>query len=144
MQKDDEAAAKAFVKVNQEQSKLWNRRKDLFRLLKVNYRLTRIGQELNNYFTEEEQLQKLTHKVDKRIKKTEFSKDVIRRTDENRYQLEQHRDAILQHRTNIETELARLFNLKITMWRLSPLFMMVKVLETQRQQQTNSRLLTLM
>ena len=84
MRKDDEAEVKAFVKFNQEYSKLRNRREDVFRLLKGNYRLPRFQQEVNNYFIEGEGLQKLLDKVEEIFKETEFSKDVKRRTDENR------------------------------------------------------------
>ena len=96
MREGDEAAVKAFVKVNQVNSNLRNRREDVFRLLKGNYRLTLIRQEVNKYFTKEEELPNLLNKVDKRFKETEFSNDVNRRMDENRYQLEQHRCTILK------------------------------------------------
>ena len=96
IRKDNEAALIAFVKVDQECSNFRNRREDVFRLLKGNYRHTRIRQEFNNYFNEEEELQKLLDKVDKRFKETEFTKDVKGQTDENRYHLEQHRDTILK------------------------------------------------
>ena len=62
------------------------------------------------YFTEEEELQKLLDKVGERFKETEFSKDVKRRTDENSYQLEQHRDTKLKHmqdRTAMEIEASK-------------------------------------
>ena len=107
MRKDDKAAVKVFLKANQEYSKLRKRRKDVFCLLQCNYRLTCIYQELINYSTEEEELQKLLDKVDERFKETEFSKELKRRTAENRYQLEEHKDTILklmQHRTATETD----------------------------------------
>ena len=92
--------------VSQEYPNLRNRQEELFCLLKGYYRLTRIRQELNNYFTKEEELKMLLEKVDKGFKKTEFSKDVKRRTDKNLYQLEQHRDILklTQHRTATETK----------------------------------------
>ena len=62
MRKDDEAAVKFFVKVNQEYSKFRNRQEEFFRLLKDNYHLIRIREEMNNYFTEENELQKLLDK----------------------------------------------------------------------------------
>ena len=107
MRRNDEVAVKALVKVNQEYSYLKNRPADNFRLLKGNYFLTRIRQELSDYFTDDQELEKLLDKVDKRFKESEFSEDLNGQTDENRYQLEQHRDIrlkFMEHRTATEKD----------------------------------------
>ena len=73
MKKDDETATKAFAQSNQEYSKLQTKRDYILRLFKGNYRLLCIRQEVDDYFAEDEKLQKVLDEVDERFSRTTFS-----------------------------------------------------------------------